>query len=383
MFELESSHGQAAAFDAKSAALPGHFRYAIPHDLLCKLEDEFHGTGFTPAELEEEFAFAETLNERGRWVGLQRGSAVKDDLLLDYPFLPLEDEVDRPRNQELGGIDIKELAARNPGMDFGHLESALSKGNARTKRIWAFAQAYAGWLMASPEFLAEHDRLLSDFRVEIENWGLPQLSRPVAPGAVTPGSVQASERQNIYCDAFDNFYLKWRLSSLAGPGLPVPFQPWLPAPPTILSLGKRNEVGKLFYFPDTFPIPSTEELRELIEEALRGGPKLPSHLAEWGEMVSNRTSSKNESTRYGRIFEVQHYWCLLYQRHPQALDRRRGKLEIALAGFLGCSAAALHADVLVLNKRLGENWGTRRTGLEGTADNDASPLKPPTKRKPR
>lgn len=383
MFESESSHDQVAAFDAKSAALPGHFRYVIPHDLLCKLEDEFQGAGFTPAELEEEFAFTDSLNERGHCVGLQRGSEAKDDLLLNYPFLPLEDEVDRLRNQKLGGIDIQELAARNPDRDFGHLESALSQGNSRTKRSWEIAQAYAGWLTATPEFLAEHDQLLSDFRVEIVNCGLPQLSRPVAAGAVPPGYVKASDRQNAYCDAFDKFYIRWRLSSLAGPGLPVPLQPQFPAPPTLLSLGKPNEVGKLFYIPDTFPIPSTKELREQIEEALRGGPKLPNHLAEWGGMVSNRKFSKNKLTRYGRVFEVQHYCRLLYQRHPKALHWKRGKLEIALAGFLHCSVAALHADILGLNKRLGKNWETRRTGLEATADGNAPPPKPPTSRKPR
>lgn len=383
MIDPLSPQGLGLALEPNPPASSDKFSYAVPHDLLTKLVDALKEKGFDPTELDEEFAFTASLQKTYRTVGIRRFFGAQDDWPIDYDYLPRESPSNRPRNQKLGGVNIDVYAAAFPNADIKRFEYDLARAKARSKRIWEVAQGYAGWLMATPDFVDEHDRLVSDFRAEIESWGPPSLSRPVTAGAIPPGYEPASSRQNEYYDVCDKFCVKWRLSSLAGPGLPVPLTPELPASPTILSLGRQNDVGKLFYFPDTFPIPGAEDIRELLEESVRGGSTRPSHLAEWSAMISNRTFAKNELKRFGRLFEVQHYCRLLHQRRPRMLYRRQGKLERALAEFLECSQSALHVDVMQLTKRLGEGWMTRGTCLEATVDGSFPSPKPPVIRKPR
>ena len=383
MFDIDSPHGQGLGLVPKPPAISGHICYVIPRDLLRRLDDEFKRAEFIWEQAEAEFAFTESMHERGRWVGLRRWFGARNDLPITYDYLPRETECDRPRNQELGGVDLASYASFFPDTNLVRMEYLLKRGKARTKRLWELAQAYAGWLMTNPEFLDEHDRLVADFHVEIETWRFPQHALPVLPGTVPPDCEPPDKRINAYGNACDTFFLKWRLLTLAAPGLPVPLLPGVPVPPTIHVLSLSQTVGKLFYFPDTFPIPSREDLREQIEESLRGGSQLPAHLSEWGAMVGNSNTAKNKLLRYARLFEVQHYSRLLRQRHPEALDRRLAALKKSLASFLGCTEASVHADMMFLNKRLGKDWMQRSCALEAAIVAGQSQQPSPPLRKPR
>lgn len=98
-------------------------------------------------------------------------------------------------------------------------------------------------------------------------------------------------------------------------------------------------------------------------------------------MVRNGNTAKNRLPRFGRLFEIQHYCRLLRQRHPEALERRLATLKKALAGFLRCTEASVHADMMLLNKRLGKEWMQRSCALEAVIVDSASSASPP--RKPR
>jgi len=381
MIDPDSPHARGFGLVPEPPAISGHICYAIPHDLLCRLDDEFKGVGFVPQKLEAEFAFTASLHAHADWIGLRRWFGARDDLPITYNYLPRETFGHRQRDEELGGFDLATYASLCPDADLVRIEYQLKNAKARTKRLWGIAQAYGGWLMTNPEFLAEHDRLIADFHVEIETWGFPQHAQQVLPGTVPSDCEQINDRINAYGNACDTFFLKWRLLTLAGPGLPVPLQPGMPIPPMIHVHERPQEVGKSFYFPDTFPIPSREELRAQLQESLRGGEPRPAHMAEWDAMVKNDNTAKNRLPRYGRLFEIQHYCRLLRQRHPEALERRLATLKKSLAGFLRCTEASVHADMMLLNKRLGKGWMQRSCALEAVIVDGTSPAPPP--RKPR
>ena len=382
MFDPDSPHARGFGLVPQPPAVSGHICYAIPHDLLCRLDDEFKGVGFVPEKLEAEFAFTESLHERGRWVGLRRWFGAQDDLPITYDYLPREIVGDRQRDEELGGVDFASCASFFSGADLVRIESQLKNAKARTKDLWETSQAYAGWLMTNPEFLAEHDRLMADFQPEIERWGFPQHAPPVLSGTVPSNSEQTNERINTYGKACDSFFLKWRLLTLAAPGLPLPLQPGMPIAAKKHVHERPQQVGKSFYFPDTFPIPSSEDLRKQLQESLRESEPRPAHMAEWDAMIRNDNPAKNRLLRYGRLFEIQHYCRLLQQRHPEALHRRLAKLKKALAGFLGCSEQSVHADMMFLNKRLKKNWLKRSCRLEAVIVEGVS-TSPHPSRKPR
>src|SRR5262245_48256778 len=113
--------------------------------------------------------------------------------------------------------------------------------------------------------------------------------------------------------------------------------------------------GSSFYFPDIFPIPSREELRDILEEGA-DRTHAPDHLREWQELVRSNNPGKNTIGRYARLFELHHFWWALQERHPAALHRRTEKLQEAFAVFLGTSSDSIHKDLGLIADRLGTKW---------------------------
>ena len=80
--------------------------------------------------------------------------------------------------------------------------------------------------------------------------------------------------------------------------------------------------------------------------------------------------AKNKIPRFGRVFELQHYCRILHERHAQAIHRRLGDLEFALASFMGVSPETIHRDLLFIRDRLGEDWMSR--GNNSALENEST-----------
>ena len=257
------------------------------------------------------------------------------------------------------GIDAKFI--KELGWDLNQAQVLFRLSVADKRSAWAHevAKGFTGWLMTTPQFLTEQDELVRLHRKSIAKWGMPSLGRAVM--RVTERAKKASVPRGLraFCNSCEAFLLRWRLSELAAPDLPVPLQPMTPVPAPIFAMGPMNTVGGIFYFPDTFPIPSRDVLRGVLDDALRNHP--PEHLASWTALIARGNSAKNQIARFGRLFEIQHYCRILQERHRIALHRNLGKLEGALADYFGVSAKAIRADFQFLRKRLGPDWMERPT----------------------
>ena len=82
------------------------------------------------------------------------------------------------------------------------------------------------------------------------------------PGADRVGNGRLQQ----FGEAFDAFFVRWRLSGLAAaPYLPVPMQPLFGGELPLPILGQLLATRGLFFIPDTFPIPSRDQFRKLLE----------------------------------------------------------------------------------------------------------------------
>jgi len=123
-----------------------------------------------------------------------------------------------------------------------------------------------------------------------------------------------------------------------------------------------SDVGASLYSPDIFPVPTREVLRNMMEESLRGSQS-PEHLASWNKLVGSKNVAKNQIARLGRIFELQHYCRILQERYPEAIRRRQGALERALAIFMDVSSETVHRDLQFIRRRLGAGWTSRANNM--------------------
>jgi hypothetical protein len=195
-------------------------------------------------------------------------------------------------------------------------------------------------LLCSPQFRRERDEILGD---DLRVVSLVPDEFIDAAGAALPVQVQ-------------DFLVRWRLLGMAGSRLPVPMRPMLGGQFPMSIIGQLMAVGGLFNLPDTFPIPSRDELREILNDAVRSDR--PDHLGEWMQITGKQNPAKNKIDRFARLFELQHYWEALLERHRPALKRQTAKLQGAVATFLQTSEDSVRYDIRFLQTRLGSNWGT-------------------------
>jgi len=171
--------------------------------------------------------------------------------------------------------------------------------------------------------------------VQVANW-----SRAFALAGTRVGFRSGAEASAVaphvkpFCDALTAFCLRWRLFGLAAANLPVPLRPMMPIAPS-LAVMLLIQAGAIFFLPDTFPIPSRDELRGILDDSLH--TTVSPHLADWADLVAGNKAVKTPIERFARLFDLQHYCRQLQLRHASAIDRRKDKLEIALATFLGVS----------------------------------------------
>ena len=336
------------------------FCLALPIRLLKSLQQACGPNPATLQQLAREREFSESLAQDDRQVGQRHYFGAEEDQPIPYGYFARSHWCAPGARRGVSGIDMDLFLSLNPQLNRHRVERSLGIADDRIEKFSEIARGYLGWLLTSPIFLAEHDQLLTAYRSEILEWELPQLSRPLVSRKPAENLVPITAEQNRFCEAFDAFFKRWRLRTLAAPGLPVPLTPQIPVPSTSLALGPQNEVGCLFFIPDTFPTLSRDLLRELLEDALRQNSGLPDHLQGWSELIDKGNSSKSEIARFARLFEIQHYLRIVRQRLPKI---QQGVLERCLAELCAVSEAAIHADVVDLTKKLGRGWQDRGFGI--------------------
>ncbi len=236
------------------------------------------------------------------------------------------------------------------------LDNIMRLYKERTSGFAKVACAYAGWLLTNRVFLYEHDDLFTQWSDMVGRWGLGQLGIVLPKGDFLLGDDPTSDsRWPDYSAAFEEFFVRWRLQGLAAPYLPVPLQPLMGGAFPVSIVPQVIRAGGAFCFPDTFPVPSRDDCRRLLEDALRSGNE-PMHLKDWMALISGDNPAKTPLGKYKRLFGLQHYWRILRRRHPRAFRRRIGVFEEALAAFCGVSKDTIHRDLLFLTRHLGKDW---------------------------
>jgi hypothetical protein len=222
-------------------------------------------------------------------------------------------------------------------------------------------RSYAGWLLTNRQFLDEHDRLWSDHRDVIARWGTGQDLMPQTQ-LIDFGESPKPENDCKWLGfvaSRDAFCLRWRLGGLPGPYLPEPLGPQMDGTIDANFLQTFRDAGSFFFLPDTIPLPSRDELRDSIEDS-RARQRNSGHLAEWFKYIRPNNSARNQLDRFSRIFELQHYWRILNERHGDALTNSIGKLEHAFANWFDISRESIRGDLIRIRQRLGSNWMQRK-----------------------
>jgi hypothetical protein len=226
------------------------------------------------------------------------------------------------------------------------------------------ARGYLGWLLTNCQFLDEHDALIKSHTTVIRRWGL-RLAGKDLPSNLFPDV--ANPTNDTAWNLFDNrcreFLLRWRITELAGPYLPSAMQILTAGFIPQLQLNRLNESGGLLFIPDISPIPSRDELREILEDSLHPREP-PDHLSEWFEIIRAKNPAKNRLGRFSRVFELQHYCRIMQDRHGAALVGNLGRWEVAMASYLEVSDETIHQDMILIRSRLGGHWMIRKSPLE-------------------
>ncbi len=295
---------------------------------LCELEDELGATCGDPATS----------------AGLWRGRA--------FPYHHLH-------RTKLPKISAAEMGWKIPQ---AQLELRLRAAEERASGIARTARGYLGWLLLNPQFIDEHDELIQTHETVIARWGTANFGLPVPPPGFDELPATLQDAFHAADARFVEFFCRWRLHGLAAPYLPNPLQPLLAGRMPTIELQRHLQTGGLFVVPDTFPVPSRDEFRGMLDDALHSSP--PSHLAEWMKLIAAGNTGKQAIVRFARLFELQHYWRVLHSRHPHPLRRRSTLLKEALASFLQVNEKAVHRDLIEIRRRLGKSWLDRGAGFK-------------------
>ena len=251
--------------------------------------------------------------------------------------------------------------AQSAGLDRNQaqLDHVARIAEERIGGLFRTTRAYAGWLMTNPQFLGELDELLRTWDVMVRRWGFDRLGIVLPSGMFLPDDdPTADERWAGYSAAFEQFFARWRLRGMAAPYLPLPLEPLMSGRFPVTVLQQLMNSGGVFVLPDIYPVPSRDQLRGMLEDALHTGTAAD-HLADWMALVAGENAVKTPFIKFARLFEVQHYYRLLHHRHAPALHRKLAPVKEALAAFLGVECRTLDEDSAFIKERLGPAWVER------------------------
>jgi hypothetical protein len=330
----------AAAEFNEHPLIADRYFYSLPPALWQELLTGLHENEFDAGLLRMERILATVCGDHSSQVGIWHGQYVSFQGLRPMADMELSDD-------DFRAAGMKPIEARQALRLFAERDAAPME---------RFRRGYAGWLLTNQQFLDEHDVLLTEYAQIVRRWGTHLAGIVVPSGTLLPGTDPTEDPGwNAFNAACEEFFARWRLQSLAGPYLPVPLQALMAGsfPWTVVQHLMR--AGGVFFLPDTMPIPSRDQLRGLLDHALHRGEQ-PDHLNEWLHIIRSSSGARNQLDRFARLFEIQHYWRLLRQRHASALEGNISRVETALARFFGISPASIHADLIEIRDRLGEAW---------------------------
>jgi hypothetical protein len=314
--------------------------FTLPRELLDRVVGAVGSDRFDAELLAMEYALSNICRDHSAQIGFWRNGPI------DYILLRrVRSEIDEKSEQ------YYEEWADHSGVSVDDLKRALQSGISRLEHFATVGRGYLGWLITNRSFLAEHAAIFGQWVDEIAEQGVPQMGPVIRNARTLPYLAAADEATADFLTAFEDFFIRWRLEGMSVPMAPRPVSPHLPVRDLRTVLGHMQYSGTTFYYPDTFPVPSRDELRNIMEEALRHSPG-PEHLAAWLDIVRSDNASRNQIPRFARIFEVQHYVRALYGRHAKALDRKKSVVDAALGRFLGVSEDTIKGDLVFIASRL-------------------------------
>lgn len=321
----------------------GKLFFTLPRGLLEAVVREVSPEAFDAGLLELEYALSEVCEKHPGNVGFWNGRPIQCQYLRPLEPFP---------------ADSFQETIQSWGMTVAHVEHCLRIGQGTLTWDSNIVGGYAGWLLASPTFLKEHDALFAEWKEEISEWGIPRAGLLVADRTRLEGMERIEDPKIVrFVDAFHDFCVRWRLNGLAAPYLPVPVEPQLSGDFPMTVLQQLRGVGGIFFVPDTFPIPSRDQLRQVLDDSLHAGGS-PEHLREWMGFIRRDNSARNRISRFARLLEVQHYWKILHQRHATVLSRKGAvnRVHQAFAAFFDIGTKMLAGDLRLLRQRLGPKW---------------------------
>lgn len=322
--------------------------YSLPEEVWNEIQREIPESLFEPGNWTREIEVAQMCGEHVQCVGVQGGKVIL------YGYV----------RSRLLPISFSKEEAEHMGMSHAAANLAASKANkAKASSSLRARHGYLGWLMTNRLFIEEHDQLIQSNLGLVREHGLQfvQVTHPPEDAI-----KDESEQVGRFVDELNQFLLRWRISGLAGPYLPIPLPILLGGKIPASLLDPLRQAGGLVFIPDTIPLPARDELREYLTAASRPADEdsESQHIKEWRTIIRNDNSARTQIGRYARVFELQHYWRLLHTRHPQACHRRGSKLHEALARFFEVSTNSIRSDLTLVKKGLGKGWETRQSPLE-------------------
>jgi len=319
----------------------GRYFYTIPQQLLQTVFEGEVGENlqFENDLYELELSLSAASGDHSSQIGHWNNQSI---------LFPLMDMVPL-RKEDLMGKGVSKSDAASVARILNERQSTFSE----------ISGAYCGWLMTNPTFLEEMDVLLGNFGGQMLRWGTAMVGLPI-PNSIMPGPFNPTSEEGWqeYDTAVLEFCVRWRLQGLAGPRIPVPMKPMISGQFPITIVNQLMRAGRVFNWPDTFPLFARDVLRDLIAEALRPSSDTQ-HLEGWHKIIDVKNKAKNQFPALERRFRFQHFWRLLRQRHPGIFRRRTARVERAFSAFFGVTESSMHADRMTIQKALGKDWDLR------------------------
>lgn len=220
------------------------------------------------------------------------------------------------------GVRALEKMNSDPQTANGNRQSRNSSSSPLSPQ--QIAQAYAGWLLANPMFIREHDQLLGRLQtMSGSQQSDPNLLDVVLPIGQSGYSADIAGEWACFCS-------RWRLTGLAGPYLPIPAEPSCQLLPEAKALQQTYAAGSVLHLPDIYP-------RSVLPQLV--GPEsttdVQQHLEDWSTIIDagNRNKAK-PIDRLGHQLVVHHLWRVLQTRHPHAIRRKKKAISTVLADYI-------------------------------------------------
>jgi hypothetical protein len=316
--------------------------YTVPERLLTLVLQEVGDERFDPQLLQMETELSKLVGDHAVYAGIRIQAPIMYDLL------------EPPRPLAIRYDDVK-------GLGWGKSEAQIRQfariASEQLQNLGEPIRGYCGWLMTNPNFVAEHDQLLREYRDQLQQHDFP---KPILMSAGQP--LPQSPSDEVWVSAFRRFYSRWRLQSLVGPGLPRPLPVMVPSLPAVAGNLAAAEGSAAIILTDIIPVPA----REVLAEALEGGADRredSAHLAEWQRIIGQHNVAKNAIARYARLLGLQHYWRILQTRHAAAVERRTDRLRSAFATYFEIGADSIRKDLEFIADQLGKGWQQRPNPL--------------------